>query len=200
VGGLRIFGGEFRGRVVPSPVDAGSRPLLARLRQSLCDTLQNDIRNAGVLDLFAGSGVVGLEMLSRGASALTLVDSSPRAAATINETLALFHVEHTRARAVAGDVLRPVAWAGPELPGAPWGLVFVGTPYRLTATPPGQARLSAALGALRAGGFTAADALLVLQFGAEHPPADPPGGWIEEVQRRKISGRTGFAFWRAQPL
>jgi len=198
--GLRVIAGEFRGRVVPSPVDPGSRPLIARIRQSLCDSLQDEIPGRGVLDLFAGSGVVGIEMLSRGAAALTLVDSSPRAAKRINETLELFHVEQERARAVAGDALRPQSWASPELPGVPWGLVFVGTPYRLAATPDGQARLGSALSRLVELSLVTPEALLVLQFEPEHPVEGPIAGWVGEADRQRISGKTGLSFWRAQPL
>lgn len=195
--GLRIIAGRFRGRVVPSPADPGSRPLLARIRRSLCDRLQAEIAGAGVLDLFAGSGVVGLEMLSRGAAAVTFVDSSPRAVESIQATLAAFHVERSAGWAVAGDVLRPADWLEPALPGAPWSLVFVGTPYRLAATPEGRNRLVGALAAVRAAVHP--HATLVLQFEPDAAVDLSPAGWTALDAPGRISGRTGLSRWRAQP-
>jgi len=197
--GLRIIAGRFRGRVVASPVDPGSRPLLARIRRSLGDRLQPELEGAGVLDLFAGSGIVGLELLSRGAAAVTFVDSSPRAVESIRATLATFHVERPAGWAVAGDALRPDRWVDPGLPGSPWSLVFVGTPYRLAATPEGRHRLVAALGALRCQGAVRPGATLVLQFEPDAPVDLASAGWTAMDAGGTISGRTGLSRWRAQP-
>jgi 16S rRNA (guanine966-N2)-methyltransferase len=181
--------------VVPSPVDPGSRPLLARVRQSLCDSLQAEIEGAGVLDLFAGSGVVGIEMLSRGAAALTALDSSPRAVERIDGALREFGVAPERGKAVRGDALRPARWLRPDLPGSPFSLVFVGTPYRLSDTLEGRQRLAGALAEL--GPRLAGEALVVVQFEPGQGTESPGEGWTEEADRQRISGRTGLAFWRA---
>ena len=180
---------------MPSPVDPGSRPLLARIRQSLCDALQSEIEGAGVLDLFAGSGIVGIEMLSRGAAAVTFVDSSPRATHRIAETMQLFHVEQDRALALTADALRPSSWTSHDLPGAPWSLVFVGTPYRLVSKEEGRHRLADALETLSALGALSTGACTVIQFEPGRPLDLSGRGWTEAADRRRISGRTGLALW-----
>jgi 16S rRNA (guanine966-N2)-methyltransferase len=76
---IRITGGEFRGRILKTPKGERTRPTQARLRQALFNSLQNYISEARVLDLFAGSGALGLESLSRGASSVVMVEDSRQA-------------------------------------------------------------------------------------------------------------------------
>jgi 16S rRNA (guanine966-N2)-methyltransferase len=82
---LRITSGEFRGRLLKSPKGLLTRPTQARLRQALFNSIQATIPDAKVLDLFAGSGALGFESLSRGASHVTFVESSRAAIKTIEE-------------------------------------------------------------------------------------------------------------------
>ena len=74
---MRISGGEFRGRVLSVPKGLDVRPTQDRVREALFSMLQNDIRGARFLDLFAGSGSVGLEALSRGAETVAFVEHAP---------------------------------------------------------------------------------------------------------------------------
>jgi 16S rRNA (guanine(966)-N(2))-methyltransferase RsmD len=76
---LRITGGEFRGRLLKTPKGLSTRPTQARLRQALFNSVQTVIIEAKVLDLFAGSGALGFESLSRGASHVTFVEDSRQA-------------------------------------------------------------------------------------------------------------------------
>lgn len=71
----QILGGEFKGRRLQVPQGKTTRPTLAIMRKALFDILQQDVQEAAVLDLFAGSGSIGLEALSRGAKAATFVES-----------------------------------------------------------------------------------------------------------------------------
>jgi 16S rRNA (guanine966-N2)-methyltransferase len=192
--GLRITSGELRGRFVPPPLESGSRPLIGRVRQSLCDYLAPVMEGATVVDLFAGTGVVAIEMLSRGAAEATLVESSGRTVRQITETVGEFGLTE-RALAIRGDVLRPERWFHVEHPGVPWSLAFIGTPYHLTETPTGWAKIAIALATLDRNGAFGETALLVVQFEPGHAPEMEIAGWEEATERRRTSGKTGFAFW-----
>lgn len=85
---VRIVGGTWRGRRLPFPVVEGLRPTPDRLRETLFNWLQGKLAGATVLDLFAGSGALGLEALSRGATAATLVERHPAAAKQLRESVA----------------------------------------------------------------------------------------------------------------
>jgi 16S rRNA (guanine966-N2)-methyltransferase len=120
---LRIVGGAAKGRRLAAP-DRGTRPTSERAREALFNSLAAllDVEGARVLDLYAGSGAVGLEALSRGAAAVTLVESDRAAAAVIDRNM--------QAVGLPGAVLvrRPVAGF---LGGAPdpYDLVFADPPY-----------------------------------------------------------------------
>ncbi len=100
---VRIVGGHWRRTVVPVPSVVGLRPTPDRVRETLYNWLSNDIRGAVVLDLFAGTGALGLEAASRGAAAITLVESD---AAAWKALLAI------RDRLQAGqlEIVRADAW------------------------------------------------------------------------------------------
>lgn len=193
--GLRITSGTLRGRFVPPPLEPGSRPLIGRIRQSLCDYLGPKMDGETVLDLFAGTGVVAIEMLSRGAEKATLVESSGRTVKQIAATVGEFGLAD-RVSVLRGDVLRPERWFHVEHSGSPWSVVFVGTPYHLTDQAGGWDKIGAALRDIdEAGGF-APEAVLVIQYECGHEPALKLPGWSEDPGERRTSGKTGFAFWR----
>ena len=162
---MRIIGGEFRGRRLAS-VGKGDeaarlRPTPDRVRESLFNILsgRGAIAGARVLDLFAGTGALGLEALSRGAAEAVFVENGRAAQRLLRENIALCGVGN-RARILARDARRP----GPN-PGAPFGLVFLDPPY-------GKALGEAALDAALAGGWIAPEALIVWEeSGAVTPPA-----------------------------
>lgn len=86
--GLRIIAGALRGRLVPSPPGDGVRPLPARGRESLYSRLHFDLPGAEVVDLFAGSGLFGIEAASRGARRVTFVERDPAVFRALRETVA----------------------------------------------------------------------------------------------------------------
>jgi 16S rRNA (guanine966-N2)-methyltransferase len=86
---VRIIGGMWKGRKLAFPQVAGLRPSLGRVRVTLFNWLNARIGNSRCLDLFAGSGALGLESLSRGAAAVTLVEADRRAAAALRRTAAV---------------------------------------------------------------------------------------------------------------
>lgn len=153
----RIGGGSLRGRVLsalPRGV-AGLRPTGSRVRGAIFDRLQGDVVGARVLDLFAGSGALSFEALSRGATSATLLDTSPRVVAHLRQQAQTFGVAKA-CEVVHVDALRYLRADRP--PGdAPFDLVFVDPPF---ATPevfdPVVARLAA-------GSWLSPDALVVCE-------------------------------------
>lgn len=91
---LRIIGGQWRGRKLSFPSIDGLRPTTDRVRETVFNWLTADIHGAQCLDLFAGSGALGLEALSRGASFVDLVDNARSAASQLRENLQLLDASH----------------------------------------------------------------------------------------------------------
>lgn len=109
-GQLRIIGGEFRSRIVAFDPSAGVRPTPDRVRQTLYDWLAPLIEGASVLDLFAGSGALGLEALSRGAAKVTFVETGRTQCEAIRKALATLEAE-SRAEVRQADGLAFLAGA-----------------------------------------------------------------------------------------
>lgn len=90
---LRILGGAFKGRILKSPNEKTTRPTQGVLRAAVFNICQAEIENATFLDLFAGSGSMGLEALSRGAKSATFVEKDKKAAACIRDNVSLLHMQ-----------------------------------------------------------------------------------------------------------
>jgi 16S rRNA (guanine966-N2)-methyltransferase len=117
---MRVVAGEFKGRRLQAPRGRRTRPTADRVREALFSLL-GDVSGAGALDLYAGSGALGIEALSRGAATVTFVERDVRAAAIIERNLEAVGAE---AEVRRQDVLRFLA----STPGA-FDLVFVDPPY-----------------------------------------------------------------------
>lgn len=91
---LRIIGGLFKGRILKTPKSSSTRPTQGMLREALFNICQNEIEGALFLDLFAGSGAIGLEALSRGALHVTFVEQNREAICAIKENIEFLHVEN----------------------------------------------------------------------------------------------------------
>jgi 16S rRNA (guanine966-N2)-methyltransferase len=138
----RVVAGAARGRRLAVPPGQGTRPTSDRAREALFSSLESLIgawAGRRVLDLYAGSGAVGLEALSRGAAHATLVEADPKAVRTISANVATVAVPGAEVR--QGRVERVVA---AELPGPAYDVVFADPPYDLA-----DADLAAVLAALR---------------------------------------------------
>lgn len=122
---MRVVGGEHRGRRLRTPAGAATRPTADRVREALFSIL-GDVGGLRVLDLYAGSGALGIEALSRGARSATLVDSSRRAAAIIGENLAAIGAGD-EAEVVCRDTLAWLRDAADRAAG--FDLVFCDPPY-----------------------------------------------------------------------
>jgi 16S rRNA (guanine966-N2)-methyltransferase len=122
---LRLTGGEFRGRLIESPGSERVRPTQARMRQALFNSLQSKIRDANVLDLFAGSGALGFEALSRGAEKVVFVEQDRSALKLIAKNAATLGVQD-RIKIISESVDR--AWSRVLLC-APFDIVLADPPY-----------------------------------------------------------------------
>lgn len=166
---MRIVAGEHRGRVLVAPKGQSTRPTADRTRQALFNVLGHaawspDLDGARVLDLFAGSGALGLEAVSRGAASCLFVDSDPLAAAAVAENIATLRLGH-RCAVRRNDATR----LSPLGPGeAPFEVVLLDPPYALGLAEP-------TLAALLHGGWLAPDALVVVERGASEPEMIAPG-------------------------
>ena len=122
---MRVIAGRFGGRRLQAPPGAATRPTSDRVREALFSILGRRVEDAAVLDLFAGSGALGLEALSRGAARVTFVDSAPAALRALRANLAALGADAEVVRADALKWLR--AASGRE---RQYSLVFLDPPYR----------------------------------------------------------------------
>jgi 16S rRNA (guanine966-N2)-methyltransferase len=162
---MRIIAGAWRGRVLAAPAGATTRPTADRVRQALFDMLMHapwagreTLAQARVLDVFAGTGALGLEALSRGVQNVIFFENDPLALTALRANIAACGAGG-RARIVAGDAVRPGAWpaANPRN-----NLVFLDPPY-------GQGLVQRALNILRAEGWLAPDTLIVAETSRLEP-------------------------------
>jgi 16S rRNA (guanine966-N2)-methyltransferase len=121
---MRIVGGEFRGRRLAIPADPRVRPTADRVREAWMSILQDAIPGARVLDLYAGSGALGLEAVSRGAAGAEFVELAPASLAALQQNVAALGLE-ARVTIHRGDALR---FAG-RLPPASFDIAFADPPY-----------------------------------------------------------------------
>jgi 16S rRNA (guanine966-N2)-methyltransferase len=183
---MRVVGGRLKGRLIHAPASRAIRPTSERLRESIFDILAHRhagaVEGARVVDLFAGSGALGIEALSRGAAFALFVDNGSEARALLRanvEALALGGVT----RIWRADATR----LGKAPAAAPFNLAFLDPPYDKGLTAP-------ALAALCAGGWLAEGALVVVEEAASAEFAAP--GALELVDER-LYGDTRIAFFAA---
>jgi len=124
---MRIIAGEHRGRRIEAPPGMDTRPMLDRVREALFSTLGERVEGAAVLDLFAGSGSLGLEAQSRGASFVRMIEKDPRAVAILKRNVDLLGVGG-EVEVVRGDALRRELWSSGSSANAP-SVVFLDPPY-----------------------------------------------------------------------
>jgi 16S rRNA (guanine966-N2)-methyltransferase len=162
------------------PTGRDTRPTSDRAREGLFATIHSllgDLTGLRAADLFAGSGAVGLEALSRGAAHVLLVESSPRAAKVIKSNVDALGLPG--AELVADRVERVVR----RTPAEPYDLVFADPPYAVT----GEA-VTRVLEELRDNGWLAPDALVVVERATRNGPVRWPAGYQEDRARRYGEG------------
>lgn len=184
---MRVVGGRLRGRNIVAPASRDIRPTADRLRESVFNILMhaygNPIEGARVLDLFAGTGALGIEAVSRGAKFTLFVDNGAESRALLRN-----NVEALGLGGVTKVYRRDAANLGPAYPVEPFALVFLDPPY-------GKGLAEKALASLRDGGWLLPDALLVVEESKAASFAAPDG--FEELERRAYDD-TEFVFLRAK--
>jgi len=175
---MRIIAGACRGRRLAVPAGRSTRPTSDRAREGLFATvlaILGSLAGATVADLFAGSGAVGLEALSRGASDVLLVESDARAAQVIRQNIAAIGL--AGAQCVQDRVDRVIS-RGPGIY-PPRDLVFADPPYAV-----GEDELERLLVDLAGKGWLAPCALVILERGARSGPPRWPCGYVADRSRR----------------
>jgi len=180
---MRVVGGRFKGRPLAGPRSNAIRPTSDRMRESLFNILAHGYDLPGettrVLDLFAGTGALGLEALSRGAASALFFDTGVEARALIRQNIEALGLAGV-ARIFRRDATRP-GTAGTI---APFDLVFCDPPYR-------KGLGEMALDAIRKGGWLKSGALCVLEEAADAEIAVPEGF---ELMERREAGETQMLF------
>jgi 16S rRNA (guanine(966)-N(2))-methyltransferase RsmD len=183
VGALRIVAGRLKGRKIPVADEPDLRPTGDRVRESLFNILGQDLSGFAVLDLFAGSGALGFEALSRGARRVVFVESSLRLAASLRKTAEALGVD-SEARVVVGrveDVLDRTRLGGP------FEIVMADPPYREDVA----SRLVDAVDESRVLGL---HGTLVVEREKRNPTAEGSGG-LKRVRTAEY-GRTALDFFK----
>ena len=187
---MRIITGSARGIRLESVSNPALRPMIDRVKESLFNILQWDLTDARVLDLFSGSGALGLEALSRGAASCVFVESDPELARLLLRNAAKCRLEEG-CRLVQTDVLR-LAERPPEPTGLPANLVLCDPPYVMVADPNTRADLFEVLERL-IGQWIAPGAVLMLHH-EPLPHAIWPTERMAETDKR-IYGRSQLTFF-----
>jgi 16S rRNA (guanine966-N2)-methyltransferase len=172
---LRIIGGRWRGVPIKFPAIESIRPSPDRVRETLFNWLQHEIIDARCLDLFAGSGALGVEALSRGAAHVTFVEREPQVARHIEETLERLQV--TNSSVFSLDALQFLRTA-PQ----PFDIVFLDPPY--------ASDLLARACAQLANGWLNSRCWIYLESAADASLPELPPGWA--VYRSKRAGQVGY--------
>lgn len=169
---MRIIGGKFRGKALLSPSDDSIRPTSDRAREAVFNILASrlglSLDGMKVLDLFAGTGALGFEALSRGAASLVLVDIDAEARGLIRD-----HIEAFGAGGTAKLLRRDATALGAAGTMGPFDLVFIDPPY-------GKGLGEQALVTLRDGHWLAGDCTIVLEESAAIPLDLPPGFTLDD--------------------
>ena len=173
---LRIIGGEWRGRRIRFPQQPGIRPTPDRVRETLFNWLAPVVQGRLCLDLFAGSGALGLEALSRGAAGATFIESDRLGAERLRETIATLAAENA-------VVLQADAFRWLEGPPQRFDLVFLDPPF-------GSGFAVEALRKLDSGGWLSPGAYVYLEAPAKDGAPALPAGWT--LHRSGKAGAVGY--------
>jgi len=181
---LRIIGGLWRGRKLSFPDVEGLRPTGDRIRETLFNWLAPEIQNARCLDLFAGSGALGIEALSRGAATSVMVERDSKAAAQLRINLEILKAGH--GRTINTDVMELLRRGNTD---APYHIIFIDPPFQLKLW-------QEVIEALEAGNWLADDATIYIESGRDDQYA-PPINW--QLHRDKHAGAVSYRLFYREP-
>ncbi|RUO66233.1 16S rRNA m(2)G-966 methyltransferase [Pseudidiomarina planktonica] len=179
VGNIRIIGGRWRGRKLAVPHAEGLRPTTDRVRETVFNWLQFELHDARVLDLFAGTGALAFEALSRGAAHALMVEQHAPAARCLSENIKTLNAA---GQVLQADALK-VLLTPPE---APFDVVFIDPPFR-------QQLLPQVVSALQQGGWLADNAWIYVETETELN-AQWPANW--QLHREKQAGQVSYRLFQ----
>ena len=186
---LRIIGGEWRSRRIPFAADTGVRPTADRVRETLFNWLQGITPEAHCLDLFAGSGALAFEALSRGAASVTMVDEDLRVIQQLQQNAALLKTD--KAAMKWSDALSFLNEYEPLPKQAKhYDIVFLDPPYRDDIIGECTQRLEKS-------GWLASTAWIYMECGADQTLTEIPDNW--ELLHNKKSSQVRYALARRKP-
>ena len=183
---MRIIAGSLKGRRLESPAWEGLRPTSDKLRETLFNVLASKVPGARVLDGYAGTGAVGIEAISRGASHVTFVERDRRAQQLIAANLARCRIAEGYA-IIGSTVLQAIDALRSE---PPFDLVLLDPPY--DGPHDDTQRVLEAVGAI-----VPATGVVVLEHARRHRPADSAGAFRRS--RELTSGDSALTFYTCQP-
>ena len=190
---MRIVGGKWRGRALQAHEGRGTRPTTDRTRESMASMVLSafdlDLSNVRVLDAFAGSGAVGLELLSRGAMSCTFVERDRRASGVVKRNISSLGAKPGEANLQVGDVFK-LAERG-ALAGGPFSLVVLDPPYATDVELVAQLVCN-----MRDNGQLTSDAVILYERSSDASDLVVPGF---ELIKSKARATTAVTLLRVQP-
>jgi 16S rRNA (guanine966-N2)-methyltransferase len=181
---LRIIGGQWRGRILEFPSVAAIRPTPDRVRETLFNWLQSDIVGARCLDLFAGSGALGMEALSRGASQVVFVDCEPSIGQYLRATLQ--RLGSSTGTVHTADSLKWLAESSQS-----FDVVFLDPPFDVDI-------LSTVCQRLEQGHWLKPEALIYIECASSGSVPQLPANWM--LIKSKTTGQVGYHLARRKTL
>ena len=191
---MRVIAGIYRGRVLSAPSWTGLRPTSDKLRETIFNILAPHLPGARVLDLYAGTGALGIEALSRGAAVVTFVERDRRAQKLIEENLGRCGITdgYVIIRASVTDALAQLHDRSAVANASPFDIAFLDPPYDHG---PGTGEITATLAS--AANLMGQGAVVVLEH-SRRRPSTPTAGRL--VRTREVTaGESALAFYACQP-
>lgn len=178
---IRVIGGQWRGRRLPVVDSAGLRPTIDRVRETLFNWLMHDIVGARCLDLFAGSGVLGLESLSRGAEFVQFIESNDIVSKQLDENLSLL-ADNTKLSISKVNCTSAVTYLS-NINNDLYDIVFIDPPFQ-------SELLAQSLTLLVENNWIADGTIIYLEQDVSKPLADVPSSW--SLHRQGVAGQSAY--------
>ena len=180
---LRIIGGDWRGRKLSFPDAEGLRPTADRVRETLFNWLAPEIVGAQCLDLFAGSGALGLEALSRGASRVDMVEANKAAAQQLRHNLSLLQADTSQVNQADA-----ITWLGQQ-PAAQYDILFLDPPFHTGLA-------EQCMTALASHNILKPHAWVYLEMGKDEALPAIPAHW--QLHREKQAGQVRYQLYQVE--
>lgn len=180
---LRIIAGQWRGRKLNFPSIEGLRPTPDRVRETLFNWLSMDITGARCLDLFSGSGALGLEALSRGAAWVDMVDAAPAAINQLRSNMQLLDSPSEQTH-----LANAIEWLKQADEQLPYDIIFLDPPFRTGLA-------AECLAILKKRALLKPQSWVYLEMGKEEPLPPLPSDW--QLHREKQAGQLRYQLYRA---